>query len=130
MAIHEFLDLSFRTASSNDRTYCYVAAWADEACTTRDPVEDLWWSLSFWDESKRRQSNFKVDRISLSAVHHLQDWDLTFEYVARPVAREGGFREFASRFSIFVRWIPVPEIRGRVGADDDTIFLGESAGEY
>ena len=130
VAIHEFLDLSFRTASSNDRTYCYVAAWADEACTTRDPVEDLWWSLSFWDESKRRQSNFKVDRISLSAVHHLQDWDLTFEYVARPVAREDGFREFASRFSIFVRWIPVPEIRGRVGADDDTIFLGESAGEY
>ena len=129
VAIHEFLDLSFRTASSNDRTYCYVAAWADESCTTRDPVEDLWWSLAFWDESKRRQSNFKVDRISLSAVHHLQDWDLTFEYVARPVARPGGFKELASRFSIFVRWIPVPEIRGRVGGDDDTIFLGESAAE-
>ena len=127
LAVHEFLDLSFRTESSNDRTYCYVAAWADDACTTRDPVEDLWWSLAFWDEGKRRQSNFKVDRISLSAIHHLQDWDLTFEFAARPVPREGGFREFASRFSIFVRWIPVPEIRGRVGGDDDTIFLGESA---
>jgi hypothetical protein len=126
VAVHEFLDLSFRTASSNDRTYCYFAAWADDSCTTRDPVEDLWWSLSLWDESKRRQSNFKVDRISLSAVHHLQDWDLTVEYAARPVAREGGFREFASQFSIFVQWIPVPEIRGRVGGDDDTIFLGES----
>ena len=129
VAVHEFLDLSFRTASSNDRTYCYVAAWADDSCTTRDPVEDLWWSLSFWDESKRRLSNFKVDRISLSAIHHLQDWDLTVEYSARPVAREGGFREFASQFSIFVRWIPVPEIRGRVAGDDDTIFLGESDGE-
>ena len=129
VAVHEFLDLSFRTASSNDRTYCYVAAWADDSCTTRDPVEDLWWSLAFWDESKRRQSNFKVDRISLSAIHHLQDWDLTFEFLARPVAREHGFKEFASRFSIFVRWIPVPEIRGRVGGDDDTIFLGESAAE-
>ena len=127
LAVHEFLDLSFRTESSNDRTYCYVAAWADDACTTRDPVEDLWWSLAFWDEGKRRQSNFKVDRIGLSAIHRLQDWDLTFEFAARPVPREGGFREFASRFSIFVRWIPVPEIRGRVGGDDDTIFLGESA---
>ena len=129
VAVHEFLDLSFRTSSSNDRTYCYVAAWADDACTTRDPVEDLWWSLSFWDENKRRQSNFKVDRISLSAVHHLEDWDLSLEYSARPVAREGGFREFASEFSIFVRWIPVPEIRGRVGGDDDNIFLGESSDE-
>ena len=129
VAVHEFLDFSFRTSSSNDRTYCYVAAWADDACTTRDPVEDLWWSLAFWDEDKRRQSNFKVDRISLSAVHHLEDWDLSLEYSARPVAREGGFREFASEFSIFVRWIPVPEIRGRVGGDDDTIFLGESAAE-
>ena len=126
VAVHEFLDLSFRTASSNDRTYCYVAAWADDSCTTRDPVEDLWWSLAFWDESKRRLSNFKVDRISLSAVHHLQDWDLTVEYAARPVARDGGFREFASQFSFFVRWIPVPEIRGRVAGDDDAIFLGES----
>ena len=129
VAVHEFLDLSFRTSSSNDRTYCYVAAWADDSCTTRDPVEDLWWSLSFWDESKRRQSNFKIDRISLSAIHHLQDWDLTFEYAARPVAREDGFRELASRFSIFVRWIAVPEIRGRVAGDDGTIFLGESARE-
>ena len=126
VAVHEFLDLSFRTASSNNRTYCYVAAWADDSCSTRNPVEDLWWSVSFWDESKRRQSNFKVDRISLSAVHHLQDWDLTVEYAARPVARDGGFREFASQFSVFVRWIPVPEIRGRVSGDDDAIFLGES----
>ena len=129
VAVHEFLDLSFGTSSSNDRTYCYVAAWADDACTTRDPVEDLWWSLAFWDENKRRQSNFKVDRISLGAVHHLEDWDLSVEYSARPVAREGGLREFSSEFSIFVRWIPVPEIRGRVGGDDDTIFLGESGDE-
>ena len=126
VAVHEFLDVSFRTASSNNRTYCYVAAWADDSCTTRNLVEDLWWSVSFWDENKRRLSNFKVDRISLSAVHHLQDWDLTVEFAARPVARDGGFREFASQFSVFVRWIPVPEIRGRVSGDDDAIFLGES----
>ena len=126
VAVHEFLDLSFRTASSNNRTYCYVAAWADDSCSTRDPLEDLWWSVSFWDESKRRQSNFKVDRISLSAVHHLQDWDLTVEFAARPVARDGGFREFTSQFSVFVQWIPVPEIRGRVSGDDEAIFLGES----
>lgn len=126
LGIHEFLDLRFGTASSNDNTYCYVPAWADAACSTRNPLEDLFWSLAFWNENQRRQSNFKADRISVSAVHHLQDWDLTFEFEARPMPREDGFSEFQSRFSLFLQWLPVPEIRSNVGGDGDSFFIDET----
>ena len=126
LGIHEFLDLSFGTASSNDHTYCYVPDWADASCSTRNPLEDLFWSLAFWNESQRRLSNFKADRISVSAIHHLQDWDLTFELEARPVPQDDGFSEFQSRFSIFLQWLPVPEIRSNVGGDGDSFFIDEA----
>ena len=125
-SVHEFLELSFATSSSNDRTYLYVPDWARDAGQEPvDPFQDLWWSFAFWDDSKRRQSNFKIDRMSLSAVHHLQDWDLTFAYTARPKAQEDGTVAFASEFSIVVQWLPVPEIRSRVGGDDESFSISE-----
>ena len=125
-SVHEFLDLRFATASSNDRTFLYVPAWATAAGQEPvDPLQDLWWSFAFWDDSKRRQSNFKIDRMSLSAVHHLQDWDLTFAYTARPKAQQDGTVGFASEFSIVVQWLPVPEIRSHVGGDDESFSISE-----
>ena len=125
LGIHEFIDLSFATASSNDHTSCYFSAQPEIPCSTRNPLQDLWWSFAFWDADQRRQSNFKADRISLSAVHHLQDWDLTFEYVARPEPQDDGYLAFTSEFSIFVQWLPVPEIRSRLRGDADTFSIRE-----
>ena len=124
--VHEFLDLTFATASSNDRTYLYVPGWArDAGQEPLSPIEDLLWSFALWDDSLRRRSNFKIDRVSLSAVHHLQDWDLTFAYTARPRAQDDGTVALASEFSVVVQWLPVPEIRSRVGADDEEFFISE-----
>ena len=124
--VHEFLDLTFATASSNERTYLYVPGWAEDAGQEPlSPIEDLLWSFAFWDDSLRRRSNFKIDRMSLSAVHHLQDWDLTFAYIARPKAQEDGTIALSSEFSIVVQWLPVPEIRSRVGGDDESFSISE-----
>ena len=124
--VHEFLDLSFATASSNERTYLYVPGWAEDAGQEPlSPVEDLLWSFAFWDDGLRRRSNFKIDRMSVSAVHHLQDWDLTFAYTARPKAQDDGTVALSSEFSVVVQWLPVPEIRSRVGADDEEFFISE-----
>ena len=124
--VHEFLDLTFATASSNERTYLYVPTWAREAGQEPlNPIEDLLWSFAFWDDSLRLRSNFKVDRLSLSAVHHLQDWDLTFDYSVRPRAQEDGIIALSSEFSIVVQWLPVPEIRSLVGAEDEEFFISE-----
>ena len=124
--VHEFLDLTFATASSNERTYRYVPDWAQDAGQEPlSPIEDLLWSFAFWDDSLRRRSNFKIDRLSLSAVHHLQDWDLTFDYSVRPRAQEDGIIALSSEFSIVVQWLPVPEIRSFVGGDDEEFFISE-----
>ena len=124
--VHEFLDLTFATASSNERTYRYFPDWARDAGEEPlNPIEDLLWSFAFWDESLRLRSNFKIDRLSLSAVHHLQDWDLTFDYSVRPRAQEDGIIALSSEFSIVVQWLPVPEIRSLVGGDDEEFFISE-----
>ena len=124
--VHEFLDLTFATASSNERTYRYFPDWArDAGQEPLNPIEDLLWSFAFWDDSLRLRSNFKVDRVSLSAVHHLQDWDLTFDYSVRPRAQEDGIIALSSEFSIVVQWLPVPEIRSLVGGDDEEFFISE-----
>ena len=124
--VHEFLDLTFATASSNERTYRYFPDWArDAGQEPLNPIEDLLWSFAFWDDSLRLRSNFKIDRLSLSAVHHLQDWDLTFDYSVRPRAQEDGIIALSSEFSIVVQWLPVPEIRSLVGGDDEEFFISE-----
>ena len=124
--VHEFLDLTFATASSNERTWRYFPDWArDAGQEPLNPLEDLLWSFAFWDDSLRLRSNFKVDRVSLSAVHHLQDWDLTFAYSVRPRAQEDGIIALSSEFSIVVQWLPVPEIRSLVGGDDEEFFISE-----
>ena len=124
--VHEFLDLTFATASSNARTYLYFPDWArDAGQEPLNPIEDLLWSFAFWDDSLRLRSNFKIDRLSLSAVHHLQDWDLTFDYSVRPRAQEDGIIALSSEFSVVVQWLPVPEIRSSVGGDDEEFFISE-----
>lgn len=121
--VHEFLDLTLSTSSSNDRTYRYFPEWtrAEEA-TTLNPLEDLLWSFAFWDDDLRRRSNFKIERVSLEAVHHLQDWDLTVAYSARPESDTG---DLTSEFSIVVQWLPVPEFRSRLSAEDEEFSISE-----
>ncbi len=121
--VHEFLDLTLSTSSSNDRTYRYFPEWtrAEEA-TTLNPLEDLLWSFAFWDDDLRRRSNFKIEQVSLEAVHHLQDWDLTVAYTASPKSDTG---DLTSEFSIVVQWLPVPEFRSRLSAEDEEFSISE-----
>ena len=89
-------------------------------------LQDLWWSLAFWDRSLRQQSNFNAESISLSLIHHLQDWDLSFELTAEPVLDEATDQfEFTPTFSIIVQWIPVPEIRSTISKDAETFSIDE-----
>ena len=123
--VHEFLDLTFSVSSRNDRTYRYLPDWArEQGEDPLNPLQDLWESFAFWDEKLRRRSGFKLEQVSVSAVHHLQDWDLTVAYAARPQQKEGR-EELSSEFSIVVQWLPLPEIRSRLQADDESFSINE-----
>ena len=49
-----------------------------------NPVVDLARSFNFFNPADRYTSAFKIRSLSLKAVHHLHDWDLSFEYTGAP----------------------------------------------
>ena len=90
-----------------------------------NPVVDLARSFNFFYPPDRYLSAFKIRSISLKAVHHLHDWDLSFEYTGSPklVTYESGVRqyEWSPTFAIRLQWIPVPEVKAAVSGDRDGV---------
>ena len=127
-SVSELLEFSFSSVSYNAKLYRYVPAWAALVGESWvNPLEDLAASFNFWNIADRYRTGFKIRTLSIKAVHHLHDWDLTFEYQGSPQLRvlDGGLRSFewTPTFSIFVQWIPVPEIRSRLRSDSTGVSL-------
>ena len=61
-----------------------------------NPLTDLLQSFNFFNIQDRYTSNFKLRSLSVKLVHHLRDWDVSFEYAGvAPAAhhqREAGHR--------------------------------------
>jgi lipopolysaccharide assembly outer membrane protein LptD (OstA) len=124
--IHEFLTLSFSSQSSNDFIYQYIPGLPEKIGRPwRDPFTDLLKSFNFFNIQDRYDSFFNLDSLSVSAVHHLEDWDLTIEYSGRPNLKtdNGGTPRYVwdSIISISLVWIPIPEIERSIRITDDVI---------
>ncbi len=124
--IHEFLTLSFSSQSSNDFIYQYIPGLPEKIGRPwRDPFIDLLKSFNFFNIQDRYDSFFNLDSLSITAVHHLEDWDLTIEYSGSPSLKteNGGTPRFVwdSIFSISLAWIPIPEIERSIRVSDDSI---------
>ena len=122
-AVSQFLEVSFASVSNNNKTYRYIPGWAEEVGEAWvNPLGDLAASFNFWNISDRYRSGFKIRTLSIKAVHHLHDWDLSFEYQGSPQLRvlTGGLRqyEWIRTFGLFVQWVPVPEVRSRIRYND------------
>jgi hypothetical protein len=123
LSIYRFLDLEFEAVTVNDFTYQYFPDLAREAeRETRNPFTDLANSFAFWDRQKRRESFFKLESIRVSAVHDLQDWELTVSYEGQPTLESGGGEpsryRWESLLTIFLRWRPISEIQSTITYDD------------
>ena len=134
--IHDFLDFSISTVSGNDRTYRYFPSYANQVYEPWvNPIEDIFNSYAFWDDhpaklagrlSLREKSAFKAESIALSMVHHLEDWDLTLMYIAKPMFDEAINKVvFTPTFSIFIQWLPIPEIKSRISQNLDGFTISE-----
>jgi hypothetical protein len=122
LTVFQSLELTFSSVSYNSTTYRYFPSWATaEGTTWRDPITDLLKSVNFFNINDRYDSGFKIRSLSLKAVHHLRDWDLSVEYQGAPQLRTqaNGTRryEWSPTFSVLVQWLAVPEIKGRVHGD-------------
>lgn len=133
LAVHEALDLTFSSLSVNTRTYRYLPGLPGQVGEAWvNPVVDLVRSFNFFDtrppsSNDRYLSAFKIRSISLKAVHHLHDWDLTVEYTGSPklVTVPKKQYEWSPTFAIRLQWVPVPEIKAAVSGDRDGIRVRE-----
>ena len=128
LRVYKFLDLSFTTVSSNDKMYRYFPGLPERVGEAWvNPLEDLARSFNFGNTADRRRSAFKLKSFSLSAVHHLHDWDLSLTYEGKPelvMDPTGKLQyEWQSSFTIFLQWIPIPELERQLKGDAEGLHL-------
>jgi len=126
--INEFLDFTFSSLSRNGLVYQYVPALAEKVGrSSRNVFTDLMKSFNFFNRSDREDSFFNIQRLSVSADHHLDDWDLNFTYSgSQALVTTGSTREYrwVPEFSISLVWRPVPEFKSNLDYQDDTFTIG------
>jgi hypothetical protein len=128
LKIDRFLDLSFTSLSQNAAVWRYwpglfpaVESLGGAGAWYKNPLLDLYESVSFWDPEARRRSLFKLKSLSLKLNHDLHDWDLAFELSASPKLDTSStpyVYVLDTKFSIFLAWRDVPEIKTKVTKDD------------
>ena len=126
--IHRFLELSFTSASANTQTYRWFPAYAEKlGMPPVNPLLDLLRSFNFFNRQDRLESAFKLRSISVQAVHHLHDWDLTMTYEGRPnlfSASTGQLRyRWENTLVILLQWVPLPPVRSRVWLDSTGFYV-------
>jgi len=90
--VNNFLDLTLSATSENAVVFRYLKNVPGMEEYTKMYIDgpqnnvftDLVDSFNFFDNSKRQRSGFKMKRFNLTAVHHLGDWNATFDIAMSP----------------------------------------------
>ncbi len=122
--VHEFLDLSVSSTSSNGVVYRYVDDLAEQVgVEPKNPFTDLARSFNFFNIDDRRESDFNLSRIDVEATHYLGDWVLNVQYSGFPEQTPGDDGrdrfEWQREFSIFLEWMPIPEFNSEIDVTDE-----------
>lgn len=130
LLVHRFMAIDFSVSTANDQIYVYVPDLAAEVGREpRNLFVDLGRSLNFFSEDDRRVSAFNLQRLNLSAIHDLGDWDLRVTVSAEPLlvpqSSGGSEYELDSRLELVVQWRPIGELSTRVRADRDGFQIGD-----
>jgi lipopolysaccharide assembly outer membrane protein LptD (OstA) len=125
--ISEFVEFSFISKSVNRASYRYFPGNSDIiGLQDLNIFSDLIKSFNFFNNDDREDSNFNLEYIAVSLIHHLSDWDLSIEYSGEPVLTTVNNKseyQWESQFSLFVTWKPVPEIKKNVKYTENEIIF-------
>ncbi|MFA7371402.1 MAG: hypothetical protein WCY78_05690 [Sphaerochaetaceae bacterium] len=99
-AIAEFLTMDLAFKSVNNGFHRYE--------TFGDMWEDLLRSFDFLGDG-RRKTQFTMESIEFSLVHHMADWDLSCKYEGSIVLSDMEWH-WQPVFSIYLNWKAIPEI--------------------
>lgn len=118
--INDLLNLTFSSESRNSVIYRYVQNFSNtdiQLSGETNPFIDLWNSFSFWDETKRKNSGFKVKSLKVSITHSLHDWDLAASYSVSPRLTTVQGRpqySFDPYITLSVVWKPLSSMKAEV----------------
>jgi hypothetical protein len=87
-----------------------------------NPLWDLTRSFFFWSIDDRHATAFKLRSISIKAILHLHDWDLSFEYQGSPKLNPARQYQWTPAFAIQVKWAAIPEVNARMHQDTSGTF--------
>lgn len=119
--VSEFLDVNLTSGIRNSQIYLYFNDLARELnANPRNFFEDVLQSINIFNESQLLNGLFKLQNISLQAVHHLVDWDLTLSFTATPLLITSGVTrryEWDQRVSISIAWRAISDLKRDIRID-------------
>lgn len=98
--IYRFLTFDLALTSQN-RNF-------DRYLTLQDMLDDLLASFDFFSGG-RYSTQFVMNSLTISAIHHMDDWDLVGRYEGT-VAYSDNRYEWTPKVSIYLKWKAIPEI--------------------
>jgi hypothetical protein len=130
MGITNFLNLEISATSQNSVIFRYFknVPGMEELTSMYTEGEqnnlltDLFDSINFFDESKRRRSGFKMQRFNLEINRLFGDWDASFKismYPFQQPAKPGEIPpiNIVSDITFFVHWNPITELKSDITYD-------------
>ncbi|MEM5948872.1 LPS-assembly protein LptD [Spirochaetia bacterium 38H-sp] len=121
--IREFISLDISSSSLNRAAYRYIPGLPEKVgMSWINPLSDIFSSFNIFDNETREQALFKLQKIDISIVHDLRDWDLSFTYTGLPeIKEENGLLKtvWDSSFSILLSWKAIKEIESKVKYSDN-----------
>lgn len=127
--IHEFIDISFGASSRNDSIIKYFSGLFDlpvDFAGETNLFKDIGYSFFFWDEDKRRASDFKLKSIDFELTHNLKDWTMSISYSIKPSLKTVAGRKtykFDPVISFFVQWNPIGDIKIKAKEEEKKFSL-------
>ncbi len=129
--IHKFLDIKLSFHAINSSMYLYFPHWRNQLNITKEYnlFEDLAKSFNIFNPQDRLDSQFNMEKLVFSMVHHLRNWDVTLEYSGSPsINNTTKAYDWKSKFSIYIKWNPLPMFNQKTKYEDD-VWSVESFGE-
>ena len=119
---YKFIDVKLAFTASNKSMYTYFPWWRERLGIQGkiNFFEDFFKSFNIFSAKDRYESNFNMERLDLTLVHHLGSWDLTVQYGGWPAydPAKGNYR-WKSDFNISIKWNPLPMFNQKTSYKSD-----------
>ncbi len=125
------LTLSLSSSSANSAVWRYYAWLFDDDLTAMDlssdsyqknPLTDIWESVSLWDNSSLREGLFKLKSLSFRVARDLHDWTLSGEVTTKPLYHSTArYYSLDTSFSFLLTWKDMADIKTTVKKDSTGI---------